>query len=84
MCIPEEKEEEECWLDTVPLSPQWSLETKAEVSSSRGSPPPPFLDKGCLIAEGCQHPPPSGSDGKVSGDHCTTCRGRQPTVQSGN
>lgn len=45
MCIPEEKEEEECWLDTVPLSPQWSLETKAEVSSSRGSPPPPFWTK---------------------------------------
>lgn len=63
MRIPEKEEEEECWLGTAPLSPQWSLETRAEVSSSLGS--PPFLDKGCLIAEGCRHPPPSGSDGKA-------------------
>lgn len=69
MRIPEEEEEEECWLDTAPLSP---LETKAEVSSSLGS-CPPFLDKDWLTAEGCQHLPPS-----------TTCRDRQLTVQSGS
>lgn len=55
MCIPEE--EEECLPDTAPLSPQWSLETKAEVSSSPGSTP---LSGQRLIAEGCQHPAPSG------------------------
>lgn len=81
MHIPEEEEKEGCWLGRAPLSPQWSLETKAGVRSPLGS--PPFLDKGF------QHPPPPGSGGRAGWMvrpqvTIITCRKRQLTVQGGS